>query len=140
MIKSKFKYGTEYVNMELGWLLVNTKLSDLGLEVLNLLDNNAAGLTQLLYNDVLMLKVFYFYVTEERGESETWEKALETLDKTEGGLEQFKNAFFDMVVGFSPPTVQPALRTVRKELEKRLKDPKSLISNTSSSASSEESE
>jgi hypothetical protein len=131
----KFKHGQNTIPMSLGYVLAHGKLFDLGLDILSITKDNSVVQTIML-DDSTMLKVWYYYVQEETGQS--FEDALEILDNTPNGLEPFKKAFWDMVVGFSPTALQPTLRAVWKEAEIQIKNAAGKISTSSTSASPEE--
>ena len=87
---------------------------------------------------VQLLKVCYFYVNEDSATD--WLDFLDTLDETPGGLQQFKDIFWELVLGFLPPQATPALKAMRKFVEKQLKDPGIKMLEDSSSESSVDSE
>lgn len=136
MISGKFKYGNETITMELGYKLALGKLTDLGLDILSMLEANNPTIQTIMLNDTIMLKVWYHFVNEANAEK--WEDALEVLDKQEGGLEPFKKAFWDLVVGFSPPSVQPVLRKAWKHVQKEIQNVDAKLSSSSSSDLSED--
>lgn len=120
MIRSKFKYGTQEVPMYLGYRLAHTTLSDLGLDVLRVVvDDNVVA--SIMFNDELMLKIWFFYL-QDAGVEKEFEDALDILDEDPKGLEPFRKAFWDMVVGFQPTSLHPTLRLLWKETEKRVKN------------------
>lgn len=123
MIKSKFKYGTRDVEMFLGFKVAHGKLSDLGLDILQVVVDPERVIPQIMFNDSLMLKVWFFYLVEAGVETmDSFESALEILDEDPRGLEPFRKAFWDMVVGFQPTPLHPTLRLMWKEAEKRYKN------------------
>lgn len=137
MQTATFKYGNKNLKMELGYLLATTTLSDLGVDILSVMKDPVVTQTIML-DDSIMLKVWYYYVKEETGDD--WKDALNILDQTVGGLKQFKDAFWDMVVGFSPPAIQEPMRENWKRIQKELKKSVDQNSNSSSSNSSPEPE
>lgn len=143
MITSKFQHGKDTIPMSLGYHLAHTKLLDLGIDVLAITRDNLAIQTIML-DDSTMLKVWYFYVKEASDEgvieSQTFEEALQILDQAPKGLEPFRKAFWDMVVGFMPTALQPTLREMWKQAEKQLKSAVEKNSITSTSPSQPESE
>jgi hypothetical protein len=137
MQTATFKYGNKTIKMELGYLLATTTISDLGVDVLSVMKDPIVIQTIML-DDSVMLKIWYYYVKEETGDD--WKDALGILDQTPGGLKQFKDAFWDMVVGFSPHAVQEAMKDNWKRIQKELKKSVETNSNSSSSSSSPEPE
>lgn len=133
MITGKFKYDTKTIQMELGYKIAHTTLMDLGLDVLSVLKENNTVIQTIMLDDSLMLKVWYYYVKEATGDS--WEDALDALDKTPDGLETFKKAFWDMVVGFTSPSMQDALKKMWKEVQREIKERVEKNLSTLSSAS-----
>lgn len=134
MIRSSFQLKDQKVNMYLGYGLAQGKLSELGVDVLNLFGKDSTTIQTVMLDDKTMLKVWYYYVKEELGLG--YEEAVELLDETQGGLEPFKKAFWDMVVGFTSPSARHLADQMwtqaKLQLKKNLRD--------LSSASSEESE
>ncbi len=143
MINSSFKHGKDTIPMKLGYHLAHTKLFDLGIDVLAITKDNLAIQTIML-DDSTMLKVWYYYIQEAASdgviESQTFEEALEILDEAPKGLEPFRKAFWEMVVGFMPTALQPTLKEMWKQAEKQLKSAVEKISTTSTSPSQPESE
>jgi hypothetical protein len=87
----------------------------------------------IMLDDATMLKVWYHYIKDAT--NQTFEEALEILDENPKGLETFRKAFWEMVVGFSPIAVQDALRSTWKQAEKQLKNAVEKTSTSSSSVS-----
>lgn len=138
MISGKFKYGNQEITMNLGYLFANTKLADFGLDILTIFQDGNNVVPTIMLDDATMLKVWYHYVKEATGDD--WETSLETLDRTPGGLSQFKKAFWDMVVGFSDPSGRGLLEQMWTEAKKRLKASVEQTSTSTSSVSSPDAE
>ena len=138
--KGKFKYGNESVQMELTWSFATGKLEDLGIDVLSILSDGGATMNRILLDDRTMLKVWYHYVNEYTNDD--WDKAIETLDETQGGLEQFRDEFLSMVVNFSPAPARKLLSQMIQKVKEDMKDSrkvKSLLSSSNSAEGSEDS-
>jgi len=134
-VKSKFKYGNQEVEMQLGYGLAYGKLFDLGLDILSVMKNGEV-ISTIMMDDSTMLKVWFYYLTEAGViEPDNFSEALDVLDEMPQGLAPFKKAFWDMVVGFSPTQAQPALREMWKAAEKQLKNAGEKISTISTSPS-----
>lgn len=138
MINSSFKHGNETIPMQLGYSLAHGKLFDLGIDVLSIMKEGNTVIPTIMLDDATMLKVWYYYIKEAT--NQTFEEALEILDENPKGLESFRKAFWEMVVGFSPIAVQDALRSTWKQAEKQLKNAIEKTSTSSSSASQLDSE
>lgn len=136
--KGKFQYGTRSIPMEMGFVLANGKMEDLGLDVLSVLSDGGVTLQKILLDDKTMLKVWYYYVHEETRDD--WETALAILDETPNGLEDFRDAFYKLVVNFSPLQTRKLLGEMWEQIKKRMKDSRSIKSLLSSSDLLEESE
>lgn len=139
----KFKHGSDTIPMTLGYVLAHGKLFDLGLDILSITKDNSV-IQIILLDDATMLKVWYYYI-KEAGENglispQTFEEALEILDEEPKGLEPFRNAFWELVVGFMPTTLQPTLRELWKQSLKQLKSVPEKMSTSSTSPSQQESE
>jgi len=137
-VKSTFRYGTDKVPMELGYAFATGKLEDLGIDVLSILSDGGATMQKILLDDRAMLKVWYHYVKEYNGDD--WETAIEVLDNTQGGLEDFRESFYQLVVNFSPPQARKLLAQMWEKVKNDMRDSKRLKSLLSSSSSSEEPE
>lgn len=131
MQKSKFSLGTQEIPMFLGHRLAHGKMEEMGLSIYTIMEPENTVLQSILINDSLMLKIMFFYVDEHCGMS--WDEFLESLDSHPGALEKFRNAFWEMVVGFSAPAVQEPLRDLWRQAKKMLKDSVNQTLNTSSS-------
>lgn len=134
MIKDKFKLNGREVQLELGYYIASETLPDFGLEIMDMFSAGNQVIPTIMLNDAIMIKILYHYVKQELDLE--WSEFLHELDKTEHGLEKFKETFWNMVVGFSPPSVRNHLRKMWDEAKRQLK--KNLES--SSSPSSEEPE
>lgn len=134
--KGKFKYGNRTVPMSMSFTLADTKMEDLGLNILGVLSDGGQTIQTLLLDDRLLLKVWYYYVKEETADS--WEDALAVLDETEGGLEEFREAFFTLIVNFSSPPTRKILREMWDQAKTQMKDSRRIKSMVSSYESSEE--
>lgn len=132
MIKDKFKLNGREVQLELGYYIANETLPDLGLSIMTMFQEGNQVIQTILLNDAVMIKVLYHYVKADLGLE--WIEFLHELDKTEHGLEKFKESFWNMVVGFSPPSVRNPLRKMWDEAKRQLKR----SYESSSSPSSEE--
>lgn len=119
--------------MQLGYSLAHGKLFDLGIDVLSIMKEGNTVIPTIMLDDATMLKVWYYYIKESTNQS--FEDALEVLDENPKGLEPFRKAFWEMVVGFMPSAVQDALRSTWKQAEKQLKNAIEKTSTSSSSAS-----
>lgn len=119
MIKSKFNLGSQPINLELGWLLVSEELPNYGLDILTLFQENNKVLQTILLDDATMLKIAYFYADRETGIE--WVEFLKELDSMDNGLEKFKEAFWNLVVGFSSPSVRGGLQKMWVEAKKQMK-------------------
>ena len=117
--------------MYLGYGLAHGKLFDLGVDVLSIMKNGEA-ISTIMLDDSTMLKVWFFYLNEA-GIEDDFDHALDVLDESPQGLAPFRKAFWDMVVGFSPTQLQPALRNMWREAEKQLKNAVEKNSTTSTS-------
>ena len=137
MVTGKFKYGHEQVPMELGWRLAHDKLFDLGLDILTITKDPARVIQTILLDDSTMLKVWFYYVSEAGIETDFME-ALDVLDREPEGLEPFKKAFWDLVVGFTNPSLRDILNQGMKEIKKELRNAPEKIISTSTSASQPE--
>lgn len=128
MIRNKIKVGSPGAEQEipifLGWRLAQGKLSELGVNVLNIFTAENNAIQTIMLDDNTMLKVWYFYVNEELGLK--YEEALDLLDETPGGLEPFKQAFWELVVGFTNPVARQAAKELwdkaKLQLKKNLKN------------------
>lgn len=123
--------------MSLGYVLAHGAIFDRGLDVLSITKDNSVIQTIML-DDSTMLKVWYYYVEKETGQS--FDEALEVLDENPKGLEPFRKAFWEMVVGFMPTALQPTLKGMWREAEKQLKNAQEKMSTTSTSPSLPEAE
>lgn len=123
MIRSEFKLGEHKIPMYMGYRLAQNEMSELGINVLNLFSENSNVIQTIMLDDQTMLKVWFFYVDEHLGVK--YDEALQLLDETPGGLEPFKQAFWEMVVGFTGPAVRPLAKQawdqVRQQLKKNLR-------------------
>jgi len=122
----------------MGYRLANTTMEDLGVDVLGAMDGTSTTVQTIMLNDKVMLRVCYYYVNEDSAID--WLDFLDELDVTVGGLQQFKDGFWDMVLGFLPPQATPALKAMRRHVEKQLKDPDIKTLSDSSLESSVDSE
>ena len=124
MVTGTFKHGKHSVPIQLGYVLAHGKLFDLGLDVLSIMKDNTIVPTIML-DDSLMLKIWWYYITEAikdgKIDDHTFEEALEILDEQPKGLEHFRKAFWELVVGFSSTQLQPILKQMWKEVEKQTK-------------------
>lgn len=140
MIKSSFKHGNVDVPMQLGYAIAMGPINDRGLNILNMMNEGNVVIGTIMLDDATMLKVWWYYLEEAMKDShidtQTFQEALETLDENPKGLEPFRKAFWKMVVGFSPTSLQPNLEQMWKEAEKQLRT----ASITSTSASQPDSE
>lgn len=136
--RSKFKYGSRTIPMTMTYSLALNKMSDLGIEVLGVLSDNGRTLEIILLNEKLLLQIWYYYVHEETGDS--WEDALAILDETEGGLQQFREDFFALIVNFSSPPSRKYLIETWEQAKRQLKDSRKIRSMISISESPEEPE
>lgn len=136
--RGNFDYGNQKVPMEMGWVLANTKMEDLGLDIIGILSDNFATLQTMLLDNKTMLRVWYYYVHEHTNDD--WETALETLDNTQGGLENFKEEFFRLVVSFTGSGARKLLVEAWEQAKKEMRDSRRIKSMISSSNSSDEQE
>lgn len=134
MNSGTFKYGTQTVKMQLGYHLAHTKLLDLGLDILSVLAEKNTVIQTIMFDDSVMLKIWFFYVEAALPGTE-WEEALKTLDSTPGGLQQFKDAFWALTVNFFSPSMRPAIQSMWNQIKKQVENVDAAILNTSSSAS-----
>lgn len=135
MVTGKFDHGTTKIPMTLGYVLAHGAIFDRGLDILSITKDNSVIQTIML-DDSTMLKVWYYYV--EQATQQTFEEALEVLDENPKGLEPFRKAFWELVVGFMPISLQPTLRGMWREAEKQLRNAVEKVSTISTSPSSEE--
>lgn len=144
MITSEFKYGNQKVPMHLGYVVAHGALADRGLDVLSMVKHADQIVQTIMIDDSTMLKVWFYYLGEagivDPNVPGSFDEALETLDQNPQGLEPFRKAFWEMVVGFSPSKLQQALRAMWKEAENQLKTAGEKNSITSTSLSQPESE
>lgn len=136
MIKKKFKYGDDEIPMFMGYRLAMNKMEDLGLDILSALDGQSTCVQTIMLNDKVMLKVAYFYVNEFR--ETDFNDFLDTIDETKDFMHNFRNTFWELVLGFMPRSAEPALRKMRAFIEKQLREVDVKISSDSSADSSEE--
>lgn len=146
MITKKFKFGKQEVTMYLGYRFAYNKLSDLGIDVFKVLEDGTT-IANIMVNDALMIKVWFHYLSEALHAGElsseyaddfqnlNTDKCLDELDTMPGGLEPFKKAFWDMVVGFSPAQVRPTLQLQWDKVRKQLLDPEKLSTSSTSEPS-----
>jgi hypothetical protein len=139
MITGEFKFGTDTVKMELGFKLAYGKLNDLGLDILSITKNTQEVITTIMFDDTTMIKIWWYYINEG-GYANSFEEALDVLDESPKGLEPFRKAFWDMVVGFSPTAVQDTLRSLWRQVEKEVKKSADKTISTSTSSSPQDSE
>ena len=120
MVSGSFKHGKDTVPMTLGYVLAHGKLFDLGLDILSMTKDNSVIQTIML-DDSTMLKVWFYYI-QQQDPTASFEEALEILDESPKGLEPFRKAFWELVVGFMPTALQPTLREMWRQAEKQLKN------------------
>ena len=137
MITGKFAHGTHSVPMTLGYVLAHGAIFDRGLDILSITKDNSV-IQIIMLDDSTMLKVWYYYVEQATGQS--FDEALEILDENPKGLEPFRKAFWELVVGFMPTALQPTLKGMWREAEKQLRNAQEKTSTTSISPSSDEPE
>ena len=136
-VKGKFKYGNVQIPMELGWVLAKGKMSELGVNVLGVLSDGGKTIQTILLDDQTMINVWYYYVHEYTGDD--WDKALETLDEDgEGGLDDFRENFYKLVVSFSPRLSRSLLIEMWDKVKRDMKNSKKVKSLLSSSDLSED--
>lgn len=135
-VKSNFQYGDMKVNMELGYRIAE-KLEDLGLDVLSIIAEPSIMYT-ILVDDRMLLKIWYYYVKEATADS--WDVAIDNLDATEGGLNNFREKFVNLVINFSAPSSQPMLKEQWKLMKEELTNSQKLRSKLLSLSSKEEPE
>jgi len=138
MIKKTFKYGNETIPMFLGYRLAMTKMEDLGIDVLSALDGQSTCVQTIMLNDKVMLKVAYYYVNEYR--QTDFDEFLDTIDETKDFMTNFRNTFWDMVLGFMPRQAEPALKKMKMFIEKQLREADVKLQSDSSADSLEEQE
>jgi hypothetical protein len=138
MVTGNFKHGKHTIPMTLGYVLAHGKLFDLGLDILSMTKDNSVIQTIML-DDSVMLKVWFYYI-QQHDETATFDEALEILDESPKGLEPFRKAFWELVVGFMPTALQPTLRELWRQAEKQLKNAPEKMSTTSTSPLPEEQE
>jgi hypothetical protein len=136
MVTGSFKHGKDTIPMSLGYVLAHSKLFDLGLDILSMTKDNSVIQTIML-DDSVMLKVWFYYIQQHDPDA-SFEDALEVLDESPKGLEPFRKAFWELVVGFMPTALQPTLRELWKQAEKQLKNAPEKMSTTSTSPLPEE--
>lgn len=135
--KGTFKYGDRKLPMELGYVLATGKMEDLGFDALSVI-SDGSQLENLLLNDRLLLKIWYYYVQEQTGD--TFEQAIQVLDVTPGGLHDFREAFLELVASFSNPQVRKLIRMGWEEAKRQMNDQQKLKSRFLSSSSQDEQE
>lgn len=124
--KGTFEYGSEKIPMRLTYSLATGKLEDLGIDVLGVLSDGGRTLQTILLDDKTLIKVWFHFVQEETGDD--WETAIEKLDEQEGGLNKFREDFFQLIVNFSAPPVRKVLVQAWEQAKIQLKDQKKLKS------------
>lgn len=144
MITGKFRHGKDDIPLFLGYVLAHGKIADLGLDVLDMMSSTNDVIPKIMLDDGVMLKVWYFYIQDAADagviEEQSFDEALAILDESSKGLEPFRKAFWELVVGFTPTGLQSHLRSMWKKAEKELKNVESETSTTSTSASQPSSE
>lgn len=135
-VKGKFAYGNSSVPMEIGWVFACGKLEDLGYDILSILSDGGATMQKILLDDRSLLKIWYHFVHEHTNDD--WDTAIETLDQTNNGLENFREEFYKLVVSFSPPQAREILGEMWKKAKRDMKDSRRLKSMLSSSDSLDE--
>jgi hypothetical protein len=136
MIKKKFKYGNEEIPMFMGYRLAMNKMEDLGLDILSALDGQSTCVQTIMLNDKVMLKVAYYYVNEHR--QTDFDEFLDTIDETKDFMHNFRNTFWELVLGFMPRQAEHALKKMKAFIEKQLREVDVKISSDSSADSLEE--
>ena len=106
----------------------------MGLNLLSIMEDGDNLILSIMSNDLVMLEVWHHYVKDH---SPNMEEAIEELEATE--MHQFKEAFWQAVVNFSPSPMRPLLSHMYQEVKKGLKQPEKIWKSTLSE-SSEESE
>jgi hypothetical protein len=91
-----------------------------------------------MLNDKVMLKVAYYYVNEYR--QTDFDEFLDTIDETKDFMTNFRNTFWDMVLGFMPRQAEPALKKMKMFIEKQLREADVKLQSDSSADSLEEQE
>lgn len=134
--KGKFKYGDIQIPMELGWVLAHGKLQELGINVLGILSDGGKTIQTILLDDQIMIQVWYYYVHQHTNDS--WEDALEVLDEGEGGLHEFRENFYKLVVSFSPSLSRDLLTEMWDKIKRDMKNSRKVKSILSSSDLSED--
>ena len=137
-VKGSFKYGDQSIKMEMGYGLATGKMEDLGIDILGIISDGGVTIKTILLDDRTLLKIWYHYVNEQTDDS--FDKAIEILDETEGGLENFRDEFYKLVINFSPPQAREYLRETWKQIKKEMNDSKKVKSMISSTPSPEEQE
>jgi len=139
-----FYLSGQKIPMQLGYRMAMNTLPEMGLDILKLANIQEQEDAQEIYfklilDDVTLLKVWYYYISEAAKDGiiapTTFDEALELLDESEAGLEPFRKAFWDLVVGFLPIALRPALKETKSLIERKLKETSERAYNTSTSSS-----
>lgn len=126
---AEYLYRGQKVPLKITYGLACGRLDELGLDILSLFEDDNQVIPTIMLNDKVMLRV-RFYFLQEAGVEDDWENSIS--DMTPQEMQNFKEAFWDEVVNFSPPPAREALRQFWVETKKRLKSQKALSSSMSS--------
>ena len=126
-METSFKHRGVNIPIRITYGTAMFTLQELGLDILAIFQDSEKVVMTIMANDNVMLKVWHHYVKDVEPD---FNSAVEDLEATE--MHQFKEAFWQAVVNFSSPPMQPLLEHIWKEVKKSLKQPEKTWKNISS--------
>ena len=118
MVRS-IKYRGADVPIRITYKAAMFDLKDLGMNILGIFEDHTA-ITNMLINDEVMVKVWYYFVSPH---ASSLENAVEDL--TSELMNEFREVFWEEVLNFTNPQMRPALREFMKMIKEELASPES---------------
>lgn len=105
---TSYKFDGKQIPIKITYKEAEEDLYNQGIDLLDMFSENHVGeaLQKILLNDRFMLKLWWNYI--EPHVKMTYEEARDKL--TPDGLQEFRDAFWEAVVNFTPPPVRKELR------------------------------